>query len=115
MKVSAEQLVNGLILYADEEVIRNLPTQGKWLVGASIGIMTTKVNNLVHLLNDNKFFQMTEIIDENGMFDVDLIMDSLRESASKYGKVSFQIPVVGKLIFSAADIDLIKKYVEESV
>ena len=114
MKVDSNRLVNGLVNYADSEVINNLPTSGKWLMGTGLGIATTKVNDIVEMLNNNAIAKTMGIVDDEGMFDIDLIADNLKKSANRYGKMSIQIPLIGKLTFSEADVDSLRNYIERS-
>lgn len=112
MKVDANKLINGIVNYADNEVINNLPTSGKWLLGAGMGIMTAKVNDMVDSLLNNAMIKTMGIVDDEGMFDIDLIASNLRNSASKYGRMTIQIPLVGNLTFSESDIDSLRSYIE---
>ena len=112
MKVDSTKLVNGLINFADQEVINNLPTVGKWLVGAGVGITTSKINEIVNALNENSIVKMMGIIDEDGLFDIDLIIDNLKQSANRYGKMNVQVPLVGRLTFSESDVDTLRGYIE---
>lgn len=112
MKVDSTKLINGLVNYTDQEVINNLPTVGKWLVGAGVGITTSKIDGIVNALNENPMAKMMGIIDEDGMFDIDLIIDNLKQSANRYGKMTVQVPLVGRLTFSESDIDTLRGYIE---
>lgn len=112
MKVDPLKLANGIVNYADTEVISNLPTHGKWIVGAGMGILTSRINEMIDDLSGNALVKAAGIIDENGMIDVDLLMSNLKNSANRYGKMTVQIPVVGALTFSEADIDSLRGYIE---
>lgn len=112
MKAEPQRVVNGVINYADNEIINSLPTTGKWLVGAGLGIMTAKMNELIDSLVSNPMIKMMGIVDDEGLFDVDLIMDNLKGSANKYGKMTVQIPLVGNLTFNENDIDSLRNYIE---
>lgn len=112
MKLTAEQMLNGLVQYADREVLNNLPTTGKWILGTGIGIAMARANEIVIELKDNSIVKAMGIVDEAGMFDEDLIIQHMKESARRYGKMEIQIPLVGKLTFDETDIDSLKNYFE---
>lgn len=114
MKVEASKLINGIIEYADREVINSLPVAGKWLLGAGVGIMSSRVNEVINSINDNPIAKAMGIVDENGMFDLDLIADNLKQSANKYGKMTIQVPLVGRLTFSEGDVDSLRNYIERN-
>lgn len=112
MNYSTDQVINGLISYADNEVMKMLPTSGKWIVGSMITLMTAKVNEIANDLSNNEIIKMLHIVDDDGCWDVDAITDALKDSASKYGKISFDIPFVGVLAMSSEDIERIKSHIE---
>lgn len=112
MKASANQVVNGIINYADHEVIGHLPSTGKWILGTAVGIASTKVNDMVLSLQNNAIAKSMGIIDEEGMFDVDLIVDNMRQSAMKYGRMEIDIPIIGSMRFTETDIDSLRGYIE---
>lgn len=112
MKVPADKVVNGLIQYVDEQVLNNLPTAGKWLVGTGVGIATTKVNDVVSMLNDNEIVKLMGIVDEQGMYDVDLIADNMKKAAQRYGNMSLRVPMVGMLTFTEEDVEALRNYIE---
>lgn len=109
--VPKEQFLNGLVRYCDVDVIPQLPTSGKWIVGAMVIGATKKAENIITQLSSNPIVKSIGIIDENGLIDIDLLADSLRQSADKYGKLSVSLPVVGTMTFSASDIDRAKQYI----
>lgn len=101
-----------MVNYADNEVINNLPTIGKWLMGTGIGITTAKIDDVVKALNHNAMAKKIGIIDDDGLFDLDLIAENLKKSANRYGKMTIQVPLVGQLTFSEEDVDTLCKYIE---
>lgn len=110
MSYSADAVVNGLISYADNEVMVKLPTSGKWIMGTVMGIATTKVTKVAEVLQTNPIANMLEIVDENGNIDVDAIVNSMRESADRYGNLTLDVPFVGKMTFTASDVDRLRTY-----
>lgn len=112
MYYNADKVMNGLVMFVDAEIINKLPTAGKWLLGSGIAIATSKANEIAKFISENTIAMSMGIVDESGNFDVDLILDNMKKSANKYGKMSIQIPVIGKMTFSESDIDLLKSYIE---
>jgi len=112
MKVDSNRLINGIIQYAENEVINNLPTTGKWLLGAGVGIAASRLEYIVNALNENALAKAMGIVDDDGMFDVDLMMNNLKRSANRYGKMTVDVPIVGKLTFNESDVDDLHRYIE---
>lgn len=111
MNCSAEQVVNGIIKYADAEVINKLPTSGKWIVGTGIGLASNKVANVIEVLKENAVVRMLGIIDDSGCIDVDALTASMKASADKYGKLTVEVPLVGRMSFTASDIDTLRNHI----
>ena len=109
---STEQIVNGIINYADSEVMHKLPTTGKWVIGTAIGIASNKASKIIDNLKSNPIVVALDIIDENGNIDVDTVLQAMKQSADHYGNVSLEVPMVGKLTFSSSDIDMLKSYIQ---
>ena len=111
MMYNANQVINGLIKYADSEVMTKLPVSGKWIMGTAINLASDKINNVVETLANNSAAKMLGIVDENGNIDADALIEAMRASAEKYGKMTIEVPIIGKLTFSSADVDMLKTYI----
>lgn len=111
MSYSAEQVINGIINYADAEVMGKLPTSGKWVMGTAIGLATNKAGNVIDTLRDNMIVKMLGIVDEEGNVDVDTLISAMKDAANKYGKLVVEVPLVGKLTFATSDIDSLRNYI----
>lgn len=110
MKLNSEQVIQGLINYADNEVMNKLPTSGKWVMGTAIGLAANNATEVIDTLSSNAIVKMLGIIDDNGMIDVDALIDAMRSSADRYGNLTVEVPIVGKLTFSSADVDSLRSY-----
>lgn len=108
---SAEQVVNGIIAYADNEVMVKLPTTGKWVMGTIIGIASQKVHRVVETLQDNIIVQMLDVVDESGNIDVDTVVVALKEASEKYGNLHIDLPLVGNMAFTSSDVEKLRTYI----
>lgn len=109
--VNKEQLIKGVLLYADKEVMPHLPTVGKWGLGSIILLAQNKATNILDQLSINPFVMSLGVINCDGMIDIDLLSNALIQTANKYGKVELTIPMIGSMSFSARDVELLKTYV----
>lgn len=108
--MNSDQVINGLIKYADAEIMGKLPTTGKWIAGTAIGIASNRANQIVDVLKENTIVRMLGIIDEKGDIDVDTLINAMKESANKYGKLTVDVPMIGRLTFSSSDVDMLRNY-----
>lgn len=111
MKYSADQVVNGIINYADNEIMAKLPTSGKWIVGTAIGLASNKATHMIDSLKDNMVVKALDVIDDDGMIDVDALISAMRSSADRYGKLTVEVPMIGRLSFTASDVDSLRSYI----
>lgn len=109
--VTKEQFFNGMISYADNEVIPFLPTSAKWGLGALAVIVRKRYDKLLDEISSNAIVRSLDIINENGLIDIDTLYEALKSSSSKYGKMQITFPVIGTLTFSESDIDSLKNYI----
>lgn len=111
MNYSPEQVINGIINYADKEIMVKLPTTGKWVFGTVVNLTYKKVDDVIANIMSNAIVNMLGIVDDNGNIDVDNLIVAMKSAADKYGSISIDMPLVGKLTFSSTDIDALKQYI----
>lgn len=110
MKLNAEQVIQGVVNYADNEVMAKLPTSGKWVVGTAMYIASNKAHNVVDTLSNNMIVKMLGVVDDDGMIDTDMLITAMKTAADKYGNLSVDVPMIGRLTFSSSDIDNLGLY-----
>lgn len=110
MKLNGEQVIQGIVNYADNEVMAKLPTSGKWVMGTAMYLASNKAHNVVDVLSTNVVAKMLGIVDDEGMIDTDALISAMKEAASKYGNLSVDVPMIGRLTFSSSDIDNLSMY-----
>lgn len=108
MKYNAEQVLNGLAKYAENEIISKMPTAGKVIAGTAIALALKNVQ-----LQSNQFARAIGAVDADGMIDVDTIAESLKASAERYGNIVINIPLMGTVTLTAGDVDLMRRYIYE--
>lgn len=108
--ITKQQFVNSLTKYIDTEVLPNLPTLGQWGLGTIVVLAKRKADTMIDDLMTNKAVCALELVTEDGMIDDELLIESLKESASKYGKMDITFPVIGTMTFSSNDVEKLKSY-----
>lgn len=110
--VTSEQIVNGLIMYVDKEMIPKLDTASKWIVGTLVGILGVKAENLALKIQSNELALAVGAVNEDGLFDIDLIFEQLEKSAKRYGKLQINIPMLGIISLDDNDVKKIKQFIK---
>jgi hypothetical protein len=107
-----EQIVNGIMRYADREIIPKLDTAGKWVIGSMIGMTGNKINEVATKLSTNPVAKAIGAVNEDGLYDVDKIVENVQNSANKYGNLSLNVPMLGTMTFTQEDVMKIGKYIK---
>lgn len=109
---TSEEIVNGLVDYVEKEIIPKLDTPGKWLVGTMLGMTTAKYKDIAVKMQGNATAKAIGAVSEDGLYDVNLIAENLIKAASRYGNLQINIPMLGTMTFSSADIESASKYIK---
>lgn len=109
--VSSEQIIKGLARYADAEVLPHLSTSGKWIAGTAVAMALKNASGAINALQTNEALKMIGALNSDGLFNVDDIAASLRETADRYGKLVIDIPIVGTMTFNGSDVDTLAGYI----
>ena len=110
---TSEQVINGLVTYTDREVIPKLGTSGKWIVGTMVGMIGAKASATI--MKDSAIIKAVGAMDENGLYDVELIAEHLKKSAERYGNLQINVPMVGMMTFTTEDIERAKNYIKGDI
>lgn len=110
--ITKEQMMNGLLTFADNEVMPYLPTSGKWIAGTFITLLSSDYSKMVNTLMDNELVKATGVVNQDGLIDIHRLLSALKKTADRYGNLEIDIPIVGVLKFSAEDVEKLKAYME---
>ena len=110
--VPIAQVKAGLETFVQQEILDKTAGLPRWGVGAIMGIVFTKSENIITQLRNNRFIQALGIIDEKGNVDIDLIYGELKKQAVKEDAVIdlkiMDVPL-GTIKLTLADVDALYK------
>jgi hypothetical protein len=110
--VTYNQLANGITKYIDQEIINKIQGWQRWALGAGAGIMMNKGTNMFNAFKAHPVVKMLEVIDDNGMIDIDTIYTELRKQAEK-GSATFDAPMIGTITLTKDDVDKLYRLIKE--
>lgn len=128
MTVTTEQFVNGVIAFADAEMIPLMRNQGQQLVsGIAIALMQRRAIDKLDSLTKNPVVEALGVIDNEGMINIDALLNAAITSMNKYsdGKLEFNPRVlmggIGGLMgdsytsftFSVKDLQNLHSYIRD--
>ena len=108
--LNCEEIAVRLSKYVDSELMPNLDTKGKWIIGTYMTLALDKMPEWIHSLLSNPMLSALDIEDENGLLDVMPLLDALERNAQKYGRLIIQFPLLGTLSFSNDDVIKLREY-----
>ena len=110
--VSIAQVKIGLETYIQQEILDKTEGLPRWGVGAIMGIIFKKSENIIAQLRTNRFVQALGIIDEQGNVDIDLIYSELKKQAAK-GDATIDLKILdlplGTIKLTLADVETLYK------
>ena len=104
--VRIEQIKRGLSAFADTELVPKMTGIQKWIFAAGVSAYLANADALVDKWMQKPIVKDLEIIREDKTIDVDKMYRFLKEAARK-GPAEMDIPMVGKITLTEADLDKI--------
>jgi hypothetical protein len=108
--VNIEQVKQGFARYVDAEFTNKMTGISRWLVGGVAGIAILRAENIYNHLKDMPFIKMLDVVDENGMIDIDIIYNAFLDQARR-GEAVIDMPMVGQTKFNEHDIEMLYRYI----
>jgi hypothetical protein len=92
MTVTPEQFVNGVIAFADVEMIPLMRNQSHQLVsGIAIVLMQKRAINSLDKFTKHPAVEALGIVDEDGFIDIDILFEAVTASMEKYADGKFDL------------------------
>lgn len=104
MMVSSEQVINGIVKYADAEIGAKSDGIGKFLVYFALPSIPRKAKAYIETMRNSGAFD--DVFDGNGNINIDALRDRAKEAMQK----CVSVEVMG-LAFREPDVDAIYEYI----
>ena len=106
--VALQQFVEGVKGYMQSNIIPHMPMDRQFVAGVALGVAANRTDKMIQRIKDSQLVQMLGLIDGD-MVDDDALFTAMREQMSKQGSLQIDIPWVGKMTFSAPDVDALQR------
>lgn len=105
------QIKTGVARYVDNEIISQMTdAKSRWLTGGLAALAINNLGETVSRYEQDPFVSMLGVM-QNGEVDVDAVYQAFAPRMVE--KVSFELPVLGKLTFDRQDLDKLLRYIKE--
>jgi hypothetical protein len=107
MQITQEQLHNAFMIYLEEDIASKASGVTKFASYFIIAGLHGHPEKTVGALLNNPLIQMTNVVESNGLINVDNLYNSAKLAMDKCGKIT-----LSGITFSAADIDKIYNIIQ---
>ena len=105
--VRFEKVIDGINRSIDSEIYSNLNDLQELLARIVVGRVNSNAENIKAVLMSNGFAKTLCIIDSDGMVDIGRLMQDIRREIERKGSIEFDVPMIGRLKFTPADVDVL--------
>lgn len=109
MKVTVQQISEGIGRYIDNELMPKVPGIRKWMLGVA-GIYAGKMVG-DKIMENKALLTSAGIMSEDNMVEIDRFMPYMKKMADQSGPVTEHISVLGDITFDATDVEKLYTYI----
>ena len=106
--VSFETVFNGIVKFLDRQAYTNFTDWQKLLARLAMSRVIGSRDGIKEMLMNNTFVKTMSIMDDDGMVDIEHILDEIKTHLSEMGKMEVEIPLFGKFKFVPGDVDKLR-------
>lgn len=121
MRVTKDQIINGVVSFMETEVIPQVSERTTKIVLATAVLTIKKNTKLLDSIFENQMVKMVLDKDADDTYEIDGLMESISESLKQYGPFPVEIPPIPLISpsedifrFSESDIADLKRHIERS-
>jgi hypothetical protein len=105
MKYELDRVLDGIAKYIDEEMYSRMNDLQEFAARVLVGRVLENSEEIQDSLINNGYIRTFGIIDSDGMVDVEGLASDIKREISRKGKITFTIPMFGKMTFVPSDVD----------
>lgn len=105
MKYELDRVLDGIAKYIDEEMYSRMNDLQEFAARVLVGRVLENSEEIQDSLINNGYIRTFGIIDSDGMVDVEGLAADIKREISRKGKITFTIPMFGKMTFVPSDVD----------
>lgn len=111
MKVKFETVIDGLNRYLDREIYKNLNDLQEFVARLAVGRINQNTEAIKVALMNNGFAKTLCLVDSEGMVEIDALLHEVRKEVERKGHIQVEIPMIGKITFCPADVDVLREHI----
>jgi hypothetical protein len=111
MKYEIEKVFDALAKYIDSELYPRMNDFQEFAARVLVGRVLENKDEIKDSLVNNGYIRTFGIIDYDGMVDVEGLASDIKREISRKGKITFSVPMFGKMTFVPSDVDIIHQLI----
>jgi hypothetical protein len=111
VKVKFETVVDGINKYLDREIYKNLNDLQEFVARLAVGRINQNAEAIKAALMNNGFAKTLCLVDSDGMVEIDALLHEVRKEVERKGHIQVEIPMIGKITFCPADVDVLREHI----
>ena len=114
--VHKSSLIPGLSKFIDENVLSHYPATAmkRIIMAGAVSLYLKQNEGIVDTLTSNPLFTGLGVVHDNGMIDLEIIKDTLKNEVNKVGFMRLSVPMIGDIDFTSEDIDALYRFITET-
>ena len=114
--VSLKQVIAGVLEYAQQNIVANMPAKSPKRLGfdIAIGLLQLNIDNTCQKVKSNEYYAMVKqfgIVDDNDMVDLDKAIPVIQQAMQKDG-LEYVTKSGDQFAFDVSDIDSLVKTIK---
>lgn len=102
------KVIDGIVKYIDAELIPKMNDLQQFAVRILSARIINNTDKLKNTITSNGYIRAFGLVDAEGCIDVEGLAEDMKKEISKKGHIVLDIPLIGKLTFVSADVDVLK-------
>jgi hypothetical protein len=103
-----EKVLNGVMRYLNNEIYCNMNDWQEVLARIAVSRVVKNGDALKETLLNNSYVKTFGIMDENGIIDIEGLINDLKAQINQKGKLTFELPLFGKFSFTVEDVEKLR-------
>ena len=111
--VKFENVITGLINYANDQLIPNMNTLQEIGFRIVLGELYDRRNELYKIYEKNGLLRTLGLFNDSGEMDIERLLSRLKMELQRKEKLEVVVPMYGKFVFTPEDVDMIYDYINK--
>lgn len=111
MKYEFGKVMDGISVYINNEIYSKMNDWQEFVARLMVGRIIGNEDNIKEMLINNPYIRTFNVMDSEGMIEVDDLARDIKRELSRKERISFSLPMFGNMTFVPSDVDALYKII----